>query len=64
VPPSGELAKLEWLDGGSRRVHFLRCLPITQDEEAFLKRDGRAALEARFAKRPPNFLDPKRSSVV
>jgi hypothetical protein len=63
VPPAGELAALEWLEA-TPRVRFLRCLPITQDEAEHLKAHGRASLDARFAQRPPNFLDPKRRSVV
>jgi hypothetical protein len=58
-----DFAGLEWLEAAPR-VRFLRCLPITQDEAEHLKAHGRASLDARFAQRPVNWLDPKRRSVV
>jgi hypothetical protein len=43
-------------------VSFFRLVPITVDEEKFLKEQGQAALEARLAR--TNLLDKKRASVV
>jgi hypothetical protein len=47
---------------GAPRVSFFRLVPITVDEEKFLKEQGQAALEARLAR--ANLLDKKRASVV
>jgi hypothetical protein len=64
VAPGPGLGELEWVDFGGRRVRTLRLLPVTQDEDEFQKKNGRAALDARFAASRVDFLDPKRASVV
>lgn len=59
-----EIAGLEWLPVGGRRIHFLRCLPVSTEEAELAKKSGQEALLTAFSKKTVNFLDPKRKSVV
>jgi hypothetical protein len=56
--------KLEWLRLKNICVRFLWLMPITAMEAAYAELNGVQALEERFDKARPDYLNPNRPSVI
>jgi hypothetical protein len=63
-PYGGDGPRLEWLRLGDICIRFLWLMPITPREAAYAELNGPEALEEKFDNAKPDYLDPKRLSVV
>lgn len=56
--------KLEWLRLPDTCIRFLWLMPVTAREGAFAELNGAEELEKKFDTAKPDYINPKRASVI